>query len=625
MAIKGRILLIAALTAGLAACGSEQDVGSSGDGGAGGQATAAKKPVEATARSEDARLAAFFQRAFEARLARSPMGQSYLGIKTDYDKWDDLSDAHADGDIALVKGQLAELRGRFDPDQLSPRMRLSRRLFIALAEREIANARWRHHSYPVNQMFGWQQQIPSFLINIHRVADRSDLEAYIARLKGVSALIDQLIEQLRIREQMGVLPPRFVYPIVLRSARNVVRGAPFEDGDTDSALWADFLKKLASLDLPAGEREQLLAAAREALVTHVGPAYAKLIAVLEEEEKMADDRDGVWKLPDGAAYYDSRLRQYTTTKLTADQIHQIGLQHVARIHDEMRAIMKKVGFKGSLADFFRFMREDPRFYYPDTDEGRAAYLKRANEIIAAMKARLPEAFGLLPKADLVVKRVEPFRERAAGKAFYQQPALDGSRPGTYYVNLYRMADMPTYQMEALAYHEGVPGHHMQIAIAQELEGVPMFQRLARFTAYTEGWGLYAEYLPKEMGFYQDPYSDFGRLAMELWRAVRLVVDTGIHAKKWTREQAIRYHLENTPNPKGDIEKAVERYIIMPGQATAYMIGKEKILALREKARAALGPRFDLAAYHDTVLKNGPLPLDILEEQVDAWVAERRAQ
>ncbi len=565
----------------------------------------------------DRKALAFFERAFDARLARSPMYQSMLGITDQADRWDDLSDAYADETIALLRRQLDALHD-IDPSDLSPRVRLSYRLFEKLTRQAIANDRWRHHSYLVNQMFGWQQRIPSFLINIHRIADERDARTYITRLERIPALVDQLITQLRLREKKGVLPPRFVFPVVIEAARRVITGAPFDDAASDSALWQDFKTKTARLAIPPREQEELLGRARHALIHAVKPAYERLIAVLREQQERADDHDGVWKLPDGAAYYQNRLATYTTTRLTAEQIHDIGLQHVARIHDEMRGIMKRVGFTGTLAEFFALMRSDPRFYLPESEEGRTAYLERARAIIAEMKTRLPAYFGRLPKAGLVVKRVEPFRERAAGKAFYQQPAPDGSRPGTYYVNLYRMADMPTYQMEALAYHEGVPGHHLQIAIAQEIGDIPRFQRFARFTAYTEGWGLYAEYLPKEMGFYQDPYSDFGRLAMELWRAVRLVVDTGIHAKKWTREQAIAYHLANTPNPKGDIVKAVERYIVMPGQATAYLIGKQKILELRERAKATMGPAFDIRAFHDRVLENGPLPLDILEERIMGW-------
>ena len=318
-----------------------------------------------------------------------------------------------------------------------------------------------------------------------------------------------------------------------------------------------------------------------------------------------------------------RLKHITTTDKSAADIHQLGLDEVARIHDEMRGIMTKVGFEGTLKEFFEFMRTDPQFYMPNTEEGRDAYLTEARAQIEKMKADLPSVFNTFPKADMIVKAVEPFREKSAGKAFYSRPAPDGSRPGTYYANLYRMQDMPTYQLQALAFHEGIPGHHMQIAIAQELEGIPSFRKYGGYTAFSEGWGLYTEFLPKEMGYYSDPYDDFGRLAMEIWRAARLVVDTGIHDKKWTREEAIQYLLDNTPNPEGDAKKAIERYIVMPGQATAYKIGMLKILELREMAKTELGEDFDIANFHDVVLKDGPVPLQILEENVNAWVAETK--
>lgn len=328
-------------------------------------------------------------------------------------------------------------------------------------------------------------------------------------------------------------------------------------------------------------------------------------------------------MPDGDKWYQNRLNWFTTTDLTADEVHQIGLENVERIHTAMRDIMKKVEFEGTLQEFFVFMREDEQFYLPATEAGRQQYLDDATKAIDDMREALPDYFGILPKAPMVVKRVEAFREQSAGKAFYQSPAQDGSRPGTYYANLYDMSAMPTYQLEALAYHEGIPGHHMQRAIAQELEGVPQFQKFLSFTAYTEGWGLYSEELAKDMGFYQDPYSDFGRLAMELWRACRLVVDTGIHAKKWSREEAVTYLVENTPNPEYDAQKAIERYIAMPGQATAYMIGKLKIMELREKAMTELGDNFDWAGFHDEVLKHGPVPLSILEENINNWIASKK--
>jgi uncharacterized protein (DUF885 family) len=345
---------------------------------------------------------------------------------------------------------------------------------------------------------------------------------------------------------------------------------------------------------------------------------------MQAQAKEAGTDDGVWRLPEGSDFYNQRLSVYTTTSMTAAEIHQLGLDEMARIQNEMRAIMAKTGFKGDLKAFFEYMRAEPRFYKPNTAEGRAAYLAEATTAIDGMRADLPKVFNTFPKAEMLVKAVEPFREKSAGKAFYSQPSMDGSRPGIYYANLYRMQDMPTYQLEALAFHEGIPGHHMQIAISQELSGVPQFRKFGDYTAYSEGWGLYSEFLPKEMGYYKDPYADFGRLAMEIWRAARLVVDTGLHDKKWTREQAVQYLLDNTPNPEGDCRKAIDRYIVYPGQATAYKIGMNKIVELRERAKTALGDKFDIRDFHDVVLKDGPVPLAILEETVDAWIAQEKA-
>ncbi|HSN71446.1 MAG TPA: DUF885 domain-containing protein, partial [Steroidobacteraceae bacterium] len=390
----------------------------------------------------------------------------------------------------------------------------------------------------------------------------------------------------------------------------------------DSVLLADFRTKVAALELPPEREADLVTAANRALVDHVGPAYRSLIEAVAALESQATTDDGAWKLPDGAAFYAYRLRAMTTTGLDAERIHRTGLDEVARIHEAMRAIMRQVGFEGTLEEFFEFMRTDARFYLPDTPEGRAEYLARATAQIDAMRARLGELFVTLPRADIVVKAVEPFREKSAGKAFYQRATPDGSRPGVYYANLYRMADMPLYEMEALAYHEAIPGHHMQRAIANEIEEMPEFRKQLSATAYTEGWALYAEELAREIGFYADPYSDFGRLGMELWRACRLVVDTGIHAKRWTREQAIDYLMRNTAASEGAAVKAIERYIVTPGQATAYTIGKLKILELREQARARLGKQFDIREFHDVVLRSGPVTLGILEEEVERYVRAR---
>lgn len=587
--------------------------------------TAAETAVVTAAeiQAESQRANQLFEKIFMDGVMRSPMYQSYLGIKDNQDKWDDISDEKAAEEFAIAKENLAQVMA-IDADKLDRQTYVSWLLMKQRLENEIEDYQWRHYNYPVNQMFGMHSSVASMLINQHRITDIADAEAYIARLNGLPTLFEQLSENLKIRAEKGIMAPKFVYPYVISDSKNIISGAPFDDGEP-SVLLADFSKKVGHLDIDQEQHDQLLNAAQTALLQAVKPAYESLIATVQELEQQADTRDGVWKLPAGEAFYNNALKRTTTTELTAAEIHEIGLQEVARIHDEMRGIMQQVGFEGTLQDFFEHMRDNEDFIYPDTAEGREQYIADATALIDVMRGRLDELFITKPKADMIVKAVEPFREKSAGKAFYQPPSMDGSRPGVYYANLYDMASMPSYQMEALAYHEGIPGHHMQLAIQQELEGIPSFRKFGRYTAYTEGWGLYTELLPKEIGFYQDPYSDFGRLAMELWRAVRLVVDTGIHAKQWTREESIDFYVQNTPNAEADARKMVERHIVMPSQATAYKIGMLKILELREKAKQELGDQFDIRQFHDVVLANGPVPLNILEQFVDEYIQTTLAQ
>ena len=561
-----------------------------------------------------------FDTIFMEGVNRNPVRQTYLGIKTDYDKWQDLSEENSSKELAIAKQSLKRIQV-IDVNAVDKQTALSYKLLTQKLEQQIADYQWRHHNYPVNQMFGVHSQVPALLINQHSIKDSKQANDYIARVKNSKLLLEQLVEQLKIREQKGIIAPNFVFEHVIRDSKNLLVGAPF-DTNTDSTLYADFNKKIAQLELTDAEKESLTAELTAALTTEFKAGYQHLISYLSELEKKADGNDGAWKLPKGDTFYNNALKRTTTTGLTADEIHKIGLNEVARIHDEMRLIMKKVKFEGSLNDFFQFMRHDKQFYYSADDAGRERYLTEATDLISTMKGELDKLFITKPKADLKVKKVEEFREKSAGKAFYQQPAPDGSRPGIYYANLYDMASMPTYQMEALAYHEGIPGHHMQIALKQELEGIPKFRKFGGYTAYSEGWGLYSEMIPKEIGFYQDPYSDFGRLAMELWRACRLVVDTGIHNKKWTREQGIAYYVNNTPNAESDAVKMVERHFVMPSQATAYKIGMLKIVELRELAKAKLGDKFDIREFHDVVLTNGAVPLNVLEDMVNDYIVKK---
>ena len=563
-----------------------------------------------------------FDEIFEESISRSPEFLTRLGRTEGMGQWDDLSEEFAKETLQMQQQQLLRIQD-LNYDKLDEPSALSYDLLKQSLENNIEDYRWRLYDYPVNQMFGTHSGVPSLLINQHRVTDLYSANAYIDRLNAVPKYFDQLIDSIDARSKANITPPKFVFPHVIRDSRNIISGQPFTDGEA-SAIWSDFSNKVSALSaeddsVDEKTKNDLLKRAEQALVSSVQPAYEKLITHLEKLEKQANTDDGVWKWQDGDVFYNNALRRTTTTSLTSDEIHQIGLDEVARIHKEMTVIKDKVNFDGDLSDFMEYMRESDDFYYPNNTEGKQRYLSEATDLINTMKGKLDDIFIIKPKADLDVKAVEAFREKSAGKAFYNRPSEDGSRPGIYYANLYDMKSMPTYQMEALAYHEGIPGHHMQLAIAQELQDIPKFRKFGSYTAYIEGWGLYSEFLPKEFGLYSDPYSDFGRLAMELWRACRLVVDTGIHAKKWTRQEGIDYYVNNTPNAELDAIKMVERHVVLPSQATAYKVGMLKILELRENARAELGDEFDIRYFHDEVLKYGAVPLDVLEAKIDDWV------
>lgn len=581
-------------------------------------ATLIAPPVFAVQSDEDARLDAFFEAIFQRSLDRNPTRQSALGIRRDQDKWDDISEARELEDHRLREADQAALKG-FDAARLSPQAALSLRMFARSTEHALRDFEWRHHDYVMTQMGGMHTRVPSTLTNSHPIANRADAEAYIKRLDAVAPLMAQAIRRMAAQEARGIRPPRFVYGLVVEPCLNLLKGAPF-GGESDSPILADFRGKVVKADLSDAERADLLARGIAALRGGFAAGYRALIAHLRAAEAKADETAGAWKLPDGKAYYAAQLESYTTLPLKAVDVHALGLKEVAGIHGAMRAIMKQVGFVGDLQAFFDFMRSDPRFYHPDTDAGRAAYIAEADALLDEIRVRQGELFEHLPKAPVEVRAIEAWREKSAPKAHYRNPPRDGSTPGIFYINLADMKAQPRYQLAATLYHEAIPGHHVETCVAHEMEGLPRFRRFASIAAFSEGWGLYSELLPKEMGLYADPYSDFGRLSLSLMRACRLVVDTGIHSLQWTREQAIAYFDANMPSSHYDNQREVERYIVLPGQATSYYIGMLKIIELRDRARARLGAGFDLRRFHDVTLGAGPLPLPLLEERIDAWIA-----
>ena len=580
-------------------------------------------PASAT---EDERLNAFFEEVFQRNVKDSPILQSQLGMKgPDYGKWGDFSDAERIRQNELVEQDLARLRSEFRYDALSERTKVSYRIFELLQETALRNFPWRFHNYAFQTMSNPVTSLVTFMQNVHRVDDVADAEAYVSRLAGIELTYRQSIEIMNLSADRGIVPTSYSFDPVLADGLNVLTGEPFDGSGKDSAILADFRGKVDKLAVADTEKKRLMDAGIAAMRGPMRGGVEAMLAAIEGLRSKSPGPNGVWKLPDGDAYYKNRIEFWTTEpKLGAEEIHRIGLNEVARIRGEMEAIMRKVGFQGDLPAFFKHLRTDPANFYPNTDAGRQAYLDRSKAYIDAIYADVGKYFNVLPKAPLEVRRVEEWREATAPIAFYNQPTPDGSRPGIYYVNLHDMSTRQKHSMETVAYHEGAPGHHFQIAIQQELTGVPTFQKFAYFGAYIEGWGLYAERLAKEQGRFTDPMKDFGRLQDEMLRAVRLVVDTGAHAKKWTREQMIDYMLANSPISREDAVKEVERYIDLPGQALSYKIGMIKILQLREKAKSALGARFDIRDFHDVVLQNGAVALPILEELVDDYIAAKKA-
>lgn len=573
-------------------------------------------------------LTSWLDEQYEEQLLQSPLGLTYLGRPERKDELDEFTFAAYKKDLDWQATSVANMEQLFDRASLSESEQLSYDLWKYSFEKKAAAEPFFYSGLIFDQMSGIHAFIPTFLINFHTVETKADFDALVSRVNLVKTRMDDALEVAQRSAAEGVVHPYFAMDGVIEQSMKIISGRPFDaNADFDNALWADMKQELENLmasdlvDEPTAIR--LERQAKDALISSFGPAYNAIIAWAQEQRASSPEvATGIGAQVNGAAYYEHLLAEQTTTDLTAEQIHTIGLQEVTRLRNAMLEIMREVEFQGDLQAFFEAVRSGDWNYYPDTDQGRQAYIDDATLAIDNLKALLPEYFGLLPKADLVVKRVEAFREQDGAAQHYYPGTPDGSRPGTYYAHLSDMTAMPKNQLEVIAYHEGLPGHHMQISIAQELEGVPQFQTQLGFTAYVEGWALYSEQLASEMpGTYTDAYQQFGRLSSEIWRAIRLVVDTGLHAKGWTEQEAIDYFMANSPEPYESVRSEVRRYIVMPGQATSYKIGMIKLLELRAKAIEQLGDEFDIRGFHDTVLGAGALPLDFLERRVDQWIEE----
>lgn len=568
----------------------------------------------------------FYERVFLEYGLQSPELLTQLrllesfGLRSHNAKLDDRSQQAGDLQLAKLNNDLATLRS-YDRAAMSEADKLNYDMLEWFMAHSSEGERWRYHSYPVNQLFGIQSNLPKFMVSSHPLADLTDAEHYISRLNQFQRVFLQVVEDLKIRTEKGVIPPRFVLEKVLAEIEG------FTAGETEQhLLYKHFADKISTLaDIDAATAAQLKLKAADAVKLSVKPAYQHLTAYLQALLAQSTTDDGVWKLPDGDAYYAYMLKQHTTTDLTPEQIHQLGLAEVARIQAQMAGILAAQGHSGdSVASMMTALGDDSQFLYPDTADARLQILADYKTMLADINTRLEPAFNIKPKAGMDVQRVPEFSEKTAPGAYYNAPAMDGSRPGVFYANLYDIRATPKFGMKTLAVHEGIPGHHFQIAIQQELQGLPTFRKILPFTVYSEGWALYTEKLMAELGLYEnDPYGDLGRLQAELFRAIRLVVDTGIHHKRWTREQAIAYMAGNAGMAPSDVEAEIERYIVMPGQACAYKIGMLKILELRQKAQQELGNEFKLTDFHDVVLKNGAMPIAILERVVEQYIAGKK--
>ena len=562
----------------------------------------------------------FFARAFLQVALESPEMLSSIhvleqfGIKGHNAELDDESMASGDRLFAHMKKSRETLL-RYEDDDLSEGDVMSKRIAMNLMDMMIELEEYRFHNYPVNQMFGAQSGFPSFMESTHQVHSVRDAEDYVSRLSQAGRKFDQVLDGLHHRETLGILPPQFVVTKVLEEMRNFV-ATPAEEG----ILMVSLTDKMKEADLPEADQQRIALEARAQIENTVYPAYGRLISYFEVLDDKVSENNGVWALPDGDNFYRLAMRLFTTTDYSPEYLHDFGLSEVDRIQAEILDILEaegwdvSQGFHAAISE----IADNPKFYYSDSGEGRDQILADYQVILDEVSAGLEPYFDVMPEADLKVQRIPEFKEKTSPGAYYQPPAMDGSRPGTFYANLYDIKATPRYSMRTLAYHEGVPGHHFQLAIQQQQDDLPFFRRIIPAIAYSEGWALYAERLAWELGFQDDPYDNIGRLQAELFRGVRLVVDTGIHYKRWNREQAIDYMINNTGMAESDVVAEIERYFIMPGQALAYKVGMTKLLELRDRAREELGDQFDIREFHRVVLINGSVPLDILEDLVNEY-------
>lgn len=572
------------------------------------------------------RLDWFYTRVFAQFALESPEMLSSMRILPGWadfysGKLDDVSMTHDKKMMVRLKDDLLTLDS-YDRSGLDRDGKLSYDTLHFFMNIQAEGAPFQYHAFPINQMSGLQSALPEFMVQVHQITNRSEAEDYVARLEQFPRKFDQVLETLKYSESRGIMPPRFTVDKVLKQMNEFIAKPPQQH-----TLYVNMREKLAKIPPAAmddASRQKMLAQTGDVIANRVYPTYAKLIAYFKHLQTKVTDNQGAWSLPQGDDYYAWAVRMHTTTSMTPQQVHELGLAEVARVGAEMDDILKHQGLSdGTLGARVQQLARNPEQQYENTDDGKKAMLAQYQAILDEVNQGLSAAFEMRPKLGVQVQQVPPASQDTAPGAYYMPGAFDGTRPGIFYANMRAPGETPKFAMRTLAYHEGIPGHHFQIQIAQELQGVPFFRKVIPFTAYQEGWALYAERLASELGFQKTPLDNLGRLRDEMLRATRLVADSGIHYKRWTREQAIGYMMDSTGMAEGDVTAEVERYFVNPGQALAYKVGMLKILALREKAKMELGQKFDLKQFHNEVLSHGALPLTVLERVINDWIRQKK--
>jgi uncharacterized protein (DUF885 family) len=602
-------------------------------GSAGLTASARNVPADpARARAEDAKLLGLLDRAWQQQLARDPTLRTQLRLPGPHDSWTPITDARDREDEIRSRAELRRLPHSVDYSKLSPARRLDYQVYEEVLRNRIKSAAYHRQTYFFTRNTSDPYlAIPQLLISAHDIRTPQDARDYIAQMQGLPKILDDAIAGTQARARDGITLPAFNFADIVKNSRALIAGSPCDnraasegipggdDGSKDQSLWADFQTKLKAIDLPANERRDLLAAAKQTLQSSVCPAYRKLADTVLQLGKDVTRNDGLWSLPNGEQLYRDAIALHTSLAVDPTQLHQTGLKEVDRIETALREIMNRVGFHGSIQEFLAATRKLPRFQLPQTEQGRADYLARVQQLIDQTRERLPQLFTTMPQRPLIVRPVEPDREVYLGnQAFYQPPPGD-SGPGVYYIGMADLSEGPLWDMEVVTYHEAIPGHHFQTSLAAEIPGLSQVRRHYENDAYQEGWALYAESLGSALGGYSDDYMLAARFKLELLRAVRVVVETGFHHEHWSWDHCAEYYAQHQGVALTAARTAVTRYMVWPGQGVSYTLGELEIERLRAMAAHELGPKFDVRAFHTVILDSGPLPFNLLEQLVDSWI------